>query len=139
MTTTHENTGSNGTGFTDREIAEMAASRELDVARFSGSLTAEVLHALDGDQDPLYPDSDVLEAAGVDIVTLNEARKNGLDMAAFGKAIDNGMQLEFFSEMLERNGVSETNNALALFNDHAADVAATPDPIDRVLAVHNVE
>lgn len=131
MTTTHENTG-NGTGYTDREIAEMAAGRELDRARFLSGQD-EVLHTAGDDVDTLYPDSDTLEAAGVDIVALNEARNNGLDMAAFGKAIDNGMKLEFFSEMLERNGVNETNNALALFNDHAA---ATPDPIDRALAIH---
>ncbi len=134
MTTTHENTG-NDTGYTAREIAEMAASADLDRARFIDG-DDEVLHRVGDAVDTLFPDSDTLEAAGVDIVALNEARKNGLDMTAFGKAIGNGMELGFFSEMLERTGVEETNNALALFNDHAADVAETPDPIDRVLAIH---
>lgn len=134
MTTTQENTGSD-TGYTAREIAEMAASAELDRARFIDG-DDEVLHRAGDDVDTLFPDSDILEAAGVDIVALNEARKNGLDMTAFGKAIRNGMELGFFSEMLERTGVEETNNALGLFNDHAADVAETPDQIDRVLAIH---
>lgn len=132
MTTTTHTTDP---GYTQREMEEMAAAAELDHGRFIDG-TDEVLHRVGDDVDTLYPASEELEAAGVDIVALAQAAREGLDMRQFGLAIENELELDSFSSMLATDGVAGVNTNLALFNEHKAHCAEHPTVTDRVLALH---
>ena len=118
-----------GTGWTLADALSAAAARSLDDNRFGEpDFFAEIL-ARHGDETrvPLYPASDELEAAGVDLVALNNAASNGLDMQVFGQALASGLALVEVNHLVNTYEGDDLTGMLQNFVEAVADDNACPD------------
>lgn len=133
-----------GTGYTVADALAMTAAAQLDAMRFDDRTSA--ILARHENIPGRYPDSTELEEAGADLVVLNNASVNGLDMDAFGRAvaagldvsvltaaIDAGLDPEDATRLLVDYEAEELSGMLANFVEAEAETALYPDPADRAL------
>jgi len=138
-------------GTTVADVLEMVAAAQLDDERYLDADgtpdIASIVLARHGDEaDGRYPGSAELEAAGADLIVLNNASANGLDMDLFGHAAFTGLDVKAFTDALDagldpacatdllgRYDAGELSGMLANFVEAEAEADAYPDPMDRVL------
>ncbi len=118
-----------GTGWTHAQALSAAAGRMLDQNRFGDNNPDAELLAFHGEDVgvALYPSSDELEQAGVDLVALNNAFTNGLDSDVFGQAVNAGLSLADVNDLLDRYNADDLTGMLANFVEAEAEAAACPD------------
>ena len=135
----HIDNGNNGvipgTGWSLADALSATAACMLDQNRFGEPSFVDDVLARHGDESraPLYPASDVLEAAGVDLAALNNAAANGLDMRVFGQAVNAGLDLADVNDLLDRYDGDGDNltGMLANFVEASAAQTACPDAATR--------
>ena len=92
-------------GTTVADVLEMVAAAQLDGERFTATdgtfdeISATL--ARYEDMPGRFPASDHLEAAGADLIVLNNASANGLDMDLFGAAAFAGLDVKAFTDALD--------------------------------------
>ena len=127
------NTELGDTGWNMADALDETAGAMLDANRFEDEATAVLSRYEDCEDEALYPSADVLAAGGVDLVALNNASENGLDMRLFGQALAAGLALGDVNDLLERYEGDELSGMLANYVESCEEEETYPDPVARAL------
>ncbi len=129
----------------------MAASAKLDTMRFVDN-TTRVLARIGDEVDALYPDSDELEACGVDIVALAKVLGRKVSAKRLGRwvaaGVDINLAVSALNHGLNSNAVQalvrtssdadEVNGVLANYVEAKEDEALYASVEDRIFAALNL-